>query len=188
MHQRRLLMCAAIVLMEMTVCTHLGVQFVLISTLTAVCALILMPNTEPNTPTREIQALIKENSQLCQTVHRMSEEHQMLCEIRSTLAHVRRTSNELLYTAQQTHKALQKQLPASPNSTGSSSSTSPEQHPKPTEGSAPPMSRDEHKANRSPTMKRSNSGRSLHPDMQPESTRAIAALRFNKSDSRITYA
>ena len=36
MHQRRLLMCAAIVLMEMTVCTHLGVQFVLISTLTAI--------------------------------------------------------------------------------------------------------------------------------------------------------
>ena len=123
--------------------------------------------------TKEIQAY----GQLCETAHRMSKEHKLLCEIHGTLGHIRRTSNELLYTAQQTHKALQKQL------SGSSSSALQEQHLEHTEESAP---NDEHKANGSPTMKRSNSGRSPHPDMHPENTRV--AIRFNKSDSSITHA
>jgi len=47
-----------------------------------------------DTPSRREEALIRENSALCITIKNMSDEHTLLCELRSTLARQRRDSKE----------------------------------------------------------------------------------------------
>ena len=62
------------------------------------------PVKHPCTTTKEINRLVKENSEMCQMIHRMSEEHNLLCEIRSSLSHLRKSSNESLDMLYQINK------------------------------------------------------------------------------------
>ena len=62
----------------------------------------------PHTSTKEMNRLVKENGEMCQTIHRMSEEHRLLCEIRTSLAHLRKTANESLYMLHQMSKLVKR--------------------------------------------------------------------------------
>ena len=56
----------------------------------------------------ERERLVKENSEMCQTIHRMSEEHRLLCEIRSSISHLRKTTNESVYLLHQLQKLVKR--------------------------------------------------------------------------------
>jgi hypothetical protein len=62
----------------------------------AACMSLAARDHSSQNVTNERVQILRENGQLCQTIHRMSEGHQLLCEIRNTLATQRRHSGESL--------------------------------------------------------------------------------------------
>ena len=51
-----------------------------------------------------MEKVVKQNYELSQTIYRMSEEHQLLCELRTAITATRKTSNESLYILRETHE------------------------------------------------------------------------------------
>ena len=76
-----------------------------------------------------MEKVVKQNYELSQTIYRMSEEHQLLCELRTAITATRKTSNESLYILRETHEGThtkmnrRKSINDSPSSHHTSSSS-----------------------------------------------------------------
>ena len=58
----------------------------------------------------EMHKVIQENYELSQTILRLTEEHQLLCEIRHSVTAVRKNSNESLYLLRQVQRDAKKRV------------------------------------------------------------------------------
>ena len=79
--------------------------------MTTLILLWVAPRTgeqQRTTPGYQMHRVIQENYDLSQTILRLSEEHQLLCEIRNSMAAVRKNCNESLYLLRQGQKDVKK--------------------------------------------------------------------------------
>ena len=72
----------------------------------------------------DMDKMVKQNYELTQIIHRTSEQHQLLCEIRNSLAAIRKIMNESLYILQKIQERHARKKYAAGSASGSSSSSS----------------------------------------------------------------
>ena len=69
----------------------------------------------------DMDKVVKQNYELTQIIHRTSEEHKLLCEIRNSLAAIRKISNESLYILRKTQERDARKKYAAESASGFSS-------------------------------------------------------------------
>ena len=72
----------------------------------------------------DMDKVVKQNYELTQIIHRTSEEHKLLCEIRNSLAAIRKISNESLYILRKTQDRDARKKYSAGSASGSSSLSS----------------------------------------------------------------